>query len=99
MKISFWKALGMVGLLADELTKAGVDGKVSFDEGLVIAKNLASTAGLTFDDKGTTLVLTTVTDLMNAAADGKITIVEMVVITEKLCAELGIEFDKTGFNV
>jgi hypothetical protein len=99
MKISFWKALGMAGLLADELTKAGADGKVSFDEGLVIAKNLAASAGLSFDDKGTALVVTTVTDLINAAADGKITIAEMVAVTEKLCNALGIEFDKTGFNV
>jgi len=99
MKISFWKALGMASLLADELTKAGVDGKVSFDEALVIAKDLSVSAGLSFDDKGTALVVTTVTDLINAAADGKITIAEMVAITEKLCNSLGIEFDKTGFNV
>lgn len=99
MKISWWKAIGMAGLLADELTKAGVDGKITFDESLVIAKNLALSAGLTFDDAGATLVVNTVTDLINAAADGKITIAEIVDIAERLCNELGIEFDKTGFNV
>ena len=99
MKISWWKAVGMVGLLADELTKAGADGKVTFDESLVIAKNLTTTAGLTFDDEGAALVVTTVTEIINAAADGKITIAEIVDIAENLCNKLGIEFDKTGFNV
>lgn len=99
MKISWWKAVGMAGLLADELTKAGADGKVSFDEALVIAKDLSVQAGLSFDDKGAAMVVDAVTDIINAAADGKITIAEIVAIAEKLCAELGIEFDKTGFNV
>jgi hypothetical protein len=99
MKISWWKAIGMAGLLADELTKAGADNKITFDEALTITKDLAVAAGLQFDDAGASMVVTTVTDLINAAADGKITIAEIVAIAEKLCTELGIEFDKTGFNV
>ena len=99
MKISWWKALSMVGTLADELTKAGVDGKISFDEGLVIAKNLSVQAGLTFDDKKTTMIVDAVTGLMKATEDGKITIKEMIDVTEKLCVALGIEFDKTGVSV
>ena len=99
MKMTWWKALGLVGLLADELTRAGEDNKISFEESLVIAKNLATASGLVFDDKGAAMVVETVTDIVNASADGKITISEMVALTEKMCVALGIEFDKTGVNI
>ena len=99
MKISFWKAMGLVSLVADELTKAGADNKISFEESLAIAKNLGTAVGLAFDDEGAGLVVSMVTDFINAAADGKITIAEMILITESLCSKLGIDFDKTGFNV
>ena len=97
MKISLWKAMGLVSLVADELTKAGADNKISFEESLAIAKNIgAAAAGLAFDDEGAGLVISMVTDFINAAADGKTTIAEMI---ESLCSKLGIDFDKTGFNV
>lgn len=98
-KVSFWKALGMIGLVADELTKAGADNKITVDEALVIAKNLAVASGVAFDDAGSKLVVLLVTDFINAAADGKVTIKEMIDMTEKVCIAAGIEFDKTGIEV
>ena len=99
MKISVWKAIGMAGLLAEELTKAGVDGKITFDEAIVITRDLAATAGLAFDDKGINVIVKFVTDFAAAMADGVITINEVVTMIESACNELGVDFDKTGFNV
>ena len=96
MRVSFWKALGMVSLVADELTKAGADGRVTFDEALVLAKNIGTAAGLQFDDAGAQAVVDLTTAVINAASDGVITIREMVDLTEALCTRLGIDFDRQG---
>ena len=98
-KVSWFRALGMAGLLADELTKASVDGRITVDEALGIATKLASVAGLDVDTAGVNLTTAILTDITNAAMDGKITITEIVAFTEKLCLALGIDFDKEGFSV
>jgi len=52
MKISFWKALSLVGLLAEELTKAAVDNKITVAEALHIIEALCERLGVDFDKAG-----------------------------------------------
>lgn len=96
MKVSFWKALSIVGLVADELTKAGADNRITIEEALGMVARLAPAVGIKFDDTGSEFVLAVIERLLNAASDGKITIREAVVFIEDVCGLLGIDFDKEG---
>lgn len=98
-KVSWFRALAMAGLLADELTTASADGKIDTAEALVIVKDLAKASGLIVDSDGMDFTEEILTDLLNAAADGKITIKEIIDFAEKICLKLGIEFDKTGVQI
>ncbi len=99
MKISWFKALSILGLVADELTKAGQDGIITFEEALTIVARVAPAVGLKFDTSGSKLVTELVTKILDAAEDGVITISEIVTIAEHLCDALGIDLDKTGLKV
>jgi hypothetical protein len=98
-KISWFKALGMVGLLAAELTEAGQDNRITVDEALRIATDLAKASGIGVDTVGMELTVDILTDITAAAADGKITIKEVLDLTEKICDRFGIPFDKTGLTI
>jgi len=52
MKISFWKALSLVGLLAEELTEAAADNKITVAEALHIVEALCERLGVDFDKAG-----------------------------------------------
>ena len=51
-KVGFFAVLGLVGLLADELTKAAEDGKITVSEGLKILKAICERLGIDFDTTG-----------------------------------------------
>lgn len=99
MKVSMWKVLGIIGLLADELTKAGVDNRITVDEALLMVARIAPTVGLQFDETGSSFVMDLLTKLMNAASDKKITITEAIQIIQSVCNTFGIDFDKEGIDV
>jgi len=48
MKIGFFKVLGLVGMLAEELTAAAVDGKVTVKEALRIVERICDALGIEF---------------------------------------------------
>jgi hypothetical protein len=48
MKVSFFKVLGLVGMLAEELSAAAVDGKVTVDEALRIVGKICEALGIEF---------------------------------------------------
>jgi hypothetical protein len=48
MKVSFFRVLGLVGLLAEELSLAAVDGKITVDEALRIVKRICDALGIEF---------------------------------------------------
>ena len=56
MKISFWKALSLIGLLAEELTEASKDNKITVAEGLHIIEEVCKKLGIDFDKAGFDLV-------------------------------------------
>lgn len=49
MQINYFKVLGLVGLLASELTKAAEDGKITVDEAITIIGKLCAVLGLELD--------------------------------------------------
>lgn len=49
MKISFWKALSLVGLLAEELGKAVADNKITIAEALYIVEVICQKLRIDFD--------------------------------------------------
>jgi len=52
MKISFWKALSLVGLLAEELSNAAADNKITVAEALHIIESLCEKLEIDFDKAG-----------------------------------------------
>ena len=52
MKISFWKALSLIGLLAEELSNAATDNKITVAEALHIVEALCERLGVDFDKAG-----------------------------------------------
>jgi len=98
--ISWWKALSLVGALADGLTKAAEgDGRITVDEALMIVGTLAKQAGLQFDDAGSSFILDIIAEIFTAAEDKVLTVAELIRIGEKVCLGMGIILDKTGLNI
>ncbi len=52
MKISFWKILSLAGLLAEELSEAAADNKITVAEGLRIIEEVCKKLGIDFDKAG-----------------------------------------------
>ncbi|SDO03920.1 hypothetical protein SAMN04488516_11726 [Desulfonauticus submarinus] len=46
MKIGFFSVLGLIGVLAEELTKAASDGKITASEGLHIVEKVCEQLGI-----------------------------------------------------
>lgn len=55
MKVTFFKILGLVGLLAEELTKAAVDNKITAKEAINIIQMICTALGINFDTEGINL--------------------------------------------
>ena len=45
-KVSFFSVLGLIGMLAEELTKAASDGKITASEGLKIMEKVCDQLGI-----------------------------------------------------
>ena len=52
MKISFWKILSLAGLLAEELSEAAADNKITVAEALHIVEVICERLGVDFDKAG-----------------------------------------------
>ena len=52
MTINAFKVMGMVGMLAEELSTIAADGKVTVTEAFNLIKKICDTLGLDFDDTG-----------------------------------------------
>lgn len=98
-KISWFKALTLVGTLADSLTRASSDGTISVEDALDMAARISSAAGITIDEAGIWLTGEILGRLAGMAHDGVITISEIIEFARWLCGELGIRFDEQGVQV
>ncbi len=52
MKINYFKVIGMVGMLAEELSKIAEDGKVTVNEAIGLVEKVCDNLGLDFDKEG-----------------------------------------------
>ena len=52
MKVGFFKILGLMGLLAEELSNAAIDGKITIKEAITIISKICEALGLDFDTEG-----------------------------------------------
>lgn len=52
MKIGFFQVIGLIGLLAKELSAAAEDGKITVNEALKIVSGICESLGLDFDQEG-----------------------------------------------
>ncbi len=52
MKIGFFQVLGMIGMLAGELSKAAIDGKITAAEMLSIGERICESLGIELDKEG-----------------------------------------------
>ncbi len=52
MKISFWKILSLAGLLAEELSEAAADNKITVAEALHVVEKICKSIGIDFDKDG-----------------------------------------------
>ncbi len=95
MEISFWKLLGLVGTLSEELAEAFADDqRIDAIEMLKIGSVVASKLNLPIDSntqKVITAVVEVTDEVLKAAEDSIITAVEITQIIVKVCEILGIE--------
>lgn len=98
-KVSFFKALTLIGTLCEQLTEKSADGEITFEEGIAIASVLAQAAGIKFDSKGSQFTMDVITAICEAAKDNKITVAELIALGERICAGLGIELDTVGVEI
>ena len=99
MRVSMWKALGILGLVADQLTKAGADNRITVDEALVIVSNIAPAVGIQCDSTGSEFVMELLKRIVNAIEDKKISINEIINIATWLCETLGVDLDMEGISI
>jgi len=52
MTIGFFKVIGLIGLLANELTAAAVDGKITAREAISIMEKICAALGIDLDKTG-----------------------------------------------
>ena len=52
MKVSWFKVLGMIGLLSDELTKVAMDGKITPREAVQLTKRICDYLDLDWEEDG-----------------------------------------------
>lgn len=52
MKINYFKVIGMVGMLAEELSQIAEDGKVTIKEAVDLIERICEQLGLDFDQAG-----------------------------------------------
>lgn len=52
MKINYFKVIGMIGMLAEELSRIAEDGKITIKEALDLIEKICDQLGLDFDQAG-----------------------------------------------
>ena len=55
MKINYFKVIGMIGMLAEELTRISEDGKITIKEAVDLVEKICEHLGLDFDQAGVQL--------------------------------------------
>lgn len=103
MAINFWKILGVVGTLSQEVSEAlADDGKISSTELLKMGKAIVEKLDMPMDDASMAkmdFVLEVVDGVMEIAEDGRVTLAELIALGETICAKLGIDLDTQGINL
>ena len=101
-KVNFWKLLGTIGMLSEEVNIAlAGDNKVDAVEIVNIGKSLVNRLNLPMTEESMRkldLVILLMEEIVAISADKKITVKEIISLSEKVCLKLGIELDKTGFS-
>ena len=102
-KVSFWKILGLIGVLSEEVSTAlGDDGKISVGELLHIGKAVIEKLDFPMDEesaKKIEVVLSILDEDIHFIEDGRITISELIVLAETVCSKFGVVLDKEGFDI
>ena len=53
--IMFFRVLGMIGMLAEELSRAAEDGKITVSELIVIGRKVCDHLGIDLDEEGVSI--------------------------------------------
>lgn len=95
MKISFWKILGLVGTVSEELTEAFEDDqKIDAVEILKLGGAVAEKLSLpinTNTQKIITCIIEVTEEILRVSEDGAITAAEITQIIIKMCESLNID--------
>jgi len=102
-KLSFWKILGVIGTLSEEVSEAlADDGKISSTEILKMGKAIVEKLDMPMDEGSMAkmdFVLDVVDGVMEISEDGRVTLAELIALGETICAKLGIDLDTQGINL
>lgn len=100
--VSFWKVLGVLGQLSEDLSSAlADDGKVDVSEVLTIAMHIVTKLDLDMDadtKSRVDLVIAILEEIGVVVEDNKVTVSELLTVAENVCDKLGIDLDKEGFT-
>lgn len=102
-KVNFWKLLGIIGTLTDEVNVAlAGDLRIDAIELVKIGKSVVKKLELPMTEESTRkidLIMMLMEDIVVIAEDKKVTVQEIIDLGEKICVKLGIQLDKTGFTL
>jgi len=101
-KIGFWKVLGVIGQLSEDLTEAlADDGKIDAGEILSMGTGIIERLDLDVDVDTKIrieLVIAILDEIGVVVEDNKVTVSELLTVAENVCDRLGIDLDKEGFT-
>lgn len=100
--ISFWKVLGLIGTISEEITEAMADDE-KIDAGEFLEIGLAVANKLEFPvDEGSQqkveMVLSILEEIPAIIQDNKITATEIINLGKTICDKLGIDLDSEGIE-
>lgn len=102
-KVNFWKVLGILGTLSEELSYALEDnGKISAFEAINISKTLIDKLDIPsekYSFKKLEFSIEIIDTILTDTKDGKLTVHELIDLGEKICTKFGIDLDKSGIEV
>jgi len=96
-RVNFWKILGILGTLSEELSGAlEDDGKISAFEAIDISRALIDELNIPSEEdsfKKLEFSIEIMDNILTDTKDGKLTVHELIDLGEKICSKFDIELD------
>jgi hypothetical protein len=91
MKVSFFKVLGMIGTISEQLTSASIDGRIDIFEAVEIVRVICDQLGIVFELEHYQRVIDLTEKILEISKNGRCTLGELHDTCVAICNDWGIE--------